>query len=458
MDRPVGWAVPTSETGNGVGVTSGGHSPPYGEFWRTLDELDGTPEFQQWLQREFPEDADRWTDLASRRDFLKLMAASLALAGMPGCVGKQPEEDIVPYVRQPEELVPGRPLYYATAMELSGVALRLLVESHMGRPTKIEGNPTDPADPQVEIEPDEAVHTGPTNVYAQAAVLSLYDPDRSQTLLDRGAIVPWGRFVTWARARMEAFEENGGRGLRILSPPVISPTLSAQMDELLAAYPNARWHQYEPINRDNARAGAILAFGRDVQPLYHVERAARIVSLDHELLDTLHGRLRDAHSFMERRRRGIEQPETELMNRLYVVESSMTTTGAKADHRLPLRPELVATYARALASVVGVGGDGVAPASLPTEITRKWIDEPGKDLVEHRGACLVVAGEAQPPLVHALAHAMNHALDSVGEDKPVQYIQPLAAQPVDHVESLRALVDDIRSGDEERQVELLVIL
>src|SRR5882762_5085484 len=185
------------------------------EFWRSLDELAAAPEFADLLHREFPRHASEWTDGAdgvSRRSFLQLAGASLALAGLTACT-RQPTETIVPYVKQPEQLVPGKPLFFATALTVGGYATGVLAESHQGRPTKIEGNPDHPAS------------LGATDVFAQAAVLSLYDPERSQTILHSGRPATWSGFVSEAGGALRALQALGGDGLRILTGTVTSPTI-----------------------------------------------------------------------------------------------------------------------------------------------------------------------------------------------------------------------------------------
>src|SRR6266404_4790109 len=223
--------------------------PP--RYWRSFDELANTDEFRAFVEDEFPNRTPDWNDPASRRRFLALMGASIALAGGTACT-VQPTEFIAPYVRQPEDFVPGKPLFYATAMTLAGVATGLLVESHLGRPTKIEGNPQHPAS------------LGATDTLMQASVLTLYDPDRSRALTRNGYISSYGSFLTALTSAREVASLRNGAGFRILTGTVGSPTLAAQIREFLAAYPAAKWHQYEPCGRHSARAGAMAAFG---QPL-----------------------------------------------------------------------------------------------------------------------------------------------------------------------------------------------
>jgi MoCo/4Fe-4S cofactor protein with predicted Tat translocation signal len=403
-------------------------------FWRTLDELAGDPAFQDRLHNEFPSQIEAIADPVARRSFLKLMGASIALAGMGACT-RQPPEKIVPYVRQPEELVPGRPLYYATAMPLGGVATGLLVESHEGRPTKIEGNPEHPGS------------LGASDVFAQAAILGLYDPDRLQTLTNVGEIRPWTDFLAVMRAVLTAQRPLGGAGLRILTESVSSPTLAAQIRELLQRFPSAKWHQWDPLSRDNAKAGARLAFGRYVETRFQIDRADVIVTLDADLLGSGPGHLRYTRDFAGRRR----PEQADRMNRLYAIESMPTITGSRADHRLALKPSDIELAARQLAASVGAAatanaGSGISPT------TTKWIDAIAKDLKAHRSASLIVAGDGQPAAVHALAHAMNAALGNVG--KTVVYTNPVEAEPADHLQSLKDLAADMAAG----RVDALVIV
>jgi MoCo/4Fe-4S cofactor protein with predicted Tat translocation signal len=409
-------------------------SPQPSTFWRTLEERAEDPAFQEHLYNEFPSQIEAITDPVARRTFLKLMGASLALAGVTACT-KQPAEKIVPYVKQPEELIPGRPLFYATSMSLGGVATGLLVESHEGRPTKIEGNPLHPGS------------LGATDVFAQAAILGLYDPDRSQTLTNLGEIRPWSSFLGAMNAALTAQGPLKGAGIRILTESVSSPTLAAQIRDLLARFPAAKWHQWDPASRDNARAGSALAFnGEFVDAQYHFEHADVILSLDADFLAGGPGSLRYAREFSKRRR----PEDAEHMNRLYAIESMPTSTGARADHRLPAKPSTVGSIAHAISAALGVpGGSGRSGGAGGSE---KFVAAVAKDLLAHRGKSLVIAGEGQPAAVHALAHAMNQALGNVG--KTVVYTQTAEAEPVNQLESLRSLTADMNAG----KVDLLVII
>ena len=395
------------------------------EYWRSLEAVSETPEFKDFLHREFPQNASEWLDPVGRRGFLKLMGASLTLAGVTACT-RQPEEAILPYVRQPEEIVPGKPLFYATAMPFAGAGMGLLVESHEGRPTKIEGNP------------DHPTSRGATDLFAQAAILNLYDPDRSQTITHLGEIRTFDAFVASLKEVVSAQQGSKGVGLRILSETVTSPTLNAQIDELLGRLPQAKWVQWEPFGRHNAREGSRLAFGEYVDTQYAIEKADVVLSLDSDFLCTGGSGLKHARAFASRRR--VEGNKAEFI-RLYAVESSPTNTGSKADHRLPLRPSEIENLARAIAAQVGVGAAG--EVTVP-ESARNWVAALVKDLQGARGRSLVIAGDTQPPAVHALAHAMNEVLENVGAT--VTYTQTAEARPSNQLEGLKELVGEMNAG------------
>jgi molybdopterin-containing oxidoreductase family iron-sulfur binding subunit len=399
-----------------------------------LEEQAGDPAFQERLYNEFPSEIEAIADPVQRRTFLKLMGASMALAGVTACT-RQPIEKIVPYVRQPEELLPGRPMFFATAMTVGGVATGLLVESHEGRPTKIEGNALHPGS------------LGAADVFAQASILGLYDPDRATTLTNLGEIRPWSSFLGAMRAALNAQQPLGGAGLRILTESVGSPTLAAQIRGVLSGFPQAKWHQWDPASRDSARAGSTLAFGEHVDQRFLVDRADVILALDSDFLAGGPGSVRYARDFASRRR----PEDAARMNRLYAVESMPTPTGSRADHRLAAKPSHVRAFAAAVAARVGVSGLPVDQV-LPPQVSNAFLQAVATDLLAHRGRSLVVAGDAQPPEVHALAHAMNRALGNVGAT--VVYTQAVEAEPVDQMASLRDLVADMTAG----KVDVLVVI
>ena len=398
-------------------------------YWRSLDELAETPEFREMLHREFPEGASEWEDGLSRRSFLKMAAASLALAGLTACT-KQPVREILPYVKQPEELVLGEPLFYASTMQLGGYATGILAKSREGHPIKVDGNSEHPAS------------LGASSVWMQASLLDLYDPDRAQSFLHNGEISSWSDFISDLNELVREHEKDQGAGLRILTETVTSPTLAGQLEMVLKKFPKAKWHQFESISRDNVREGARLAFGEVVEAQYLFDKAAVILSLESDLLYTHPQRLRYTRDFTDGRR--VSSGKTE-MNRLYVAESTPTVTGTMADHRLPVASSEIEYLAREIAGRLGVN-----PSATPNSESSTfgpWLSAAVHDLENNRGKSIVIAGEFQPPIVHALAHALNDKLGNVG--KTVIYTEPAEYRPMNQLISLRELLQDIKSGSVE---------
>ena len=450
-------------------------------YWKSLEELAETDEFKAFLEDEFAVRTPDWLEPANRRNFLKLMGASLALAGVTACT-KQPKETIVPYVRQPEDFVPGVPLYYATAMQMGGVGTGLLATSHLGRPTKVDGNPDHPGS------------RGASDYFQQASVLTLYDPDRARAVTHSSQISNWVAFQAALTAVREAAATRKGDGFRLLTETVTSPTLTDQINAILKQLPSAKWHQYEPCGRHNAYRGAVLSFGRPVNTIYHFDQADVIVSLDADFLSCGPGNLRYARDFADRRRvltnvthtpqpkedwqEGYQEgpiparpnqsagyadenrgpvvlppqvqaqgkpPDQTTMNRLYVVEPAPSPTGGMADHRFVVRGNEVDAWAGELAAALGVGGAQAGGKYMEVAAI-------ARDLQAHKGASIVIAGEHQPPHVHALAHAMNQALGNAG--KTVTYTEPIEGNAIDQQTSLQELVGDMNAG----KVNSLLIL
>jgi molybdopterin-containing oxidoreductase family iron-sulfur binding subunit len=367
-----------------------------------------------------------------RRRFLQsLMGASLALAA-GGCARK-PLEEIVPYIEGPEQAQYGKPSFYATAFTRGGYALGVLAESNMGRPTKIEGNPAHPAS------------LGATDIFAQASVLELWDPERSQALTRDGEIATWEGFLAELTGATRMLGLQRGAGLRILTETVTSPTLAAQLTGLLERYPRAQWHQYQPLNRDNVYAGARLAFKSHLEPQYRFDRAEIVVALDADFLDAMPGSVRYARDFMGTRR----AQGRASMSRLYVAESTPSLSGAAADHHASVRYFDIDLLARALARSLGVPAAGSAPDA---PVDSAWFNAALQDLRAHRGRSLVIAGDQQPAQVHAMAYAINHALGNI--DSTLIFTDPVMAVPIDQSESIARLSAAMHAGE----VELLVIL
>ena len=400
------------------------------EYWRSVEEFVDAPEFREFVTREYPAQAEEWDNSLSRRNFVKVMGASLALAGLSGCV-MQPPEKIVPYVHADPDLIPGKPLYFATGMTLGGVTTGLLAKSFDGRPIKIEGNPDHPGS------------KGATDVLAQASLLNMYDPDRSQEVTYRAQPKTWPNFVTELRGKVNENRVDNGAGIRFLTETVTSPTLIEQFKQLSAELPGARWYQYEPVNNDNAIAGAKLAFGSPVHTIYKFDKADRVLSLDADIFSDFNvGYIKD---YSKKRAWSEENKE---INRLYVVESSVSITGSKADHRLTVKPSAMPEVAKAIAAALGVGG-----AAPTNNDNAAWINAMAKDLMAFKGRSVVVPGRGQSPGVHALAHAMNAALGNVGQT--VVYTDPLSPNSDKlQIDQLRELVTDIDAG----KVKILVII
>jgi MoCo/4Fe-4S cofactor protein with predicted Tat translocation signal len=410
-----------------------------GSWWRSLEEIAETPEFGRLLAREFPSHAAEWDDGddgVSRRRFLELAGASLALGGLAACT-RQPQEQIIPYVKQPEEVLPGRPLFFATAFPLAGYATGVIVESHTGRPTKIEGNPDHPSS------------LGATDTFAQASVLGLYDPDRSQTITEFGRIRTWKAVTEAIGAKMTSIRGLKGDGLRILTGSVTSPSLADQLTSLLAALPKAKWHQWEATGRDRARAGARLAFGRDVELRFDFGKADVVVALDADPFVSGPGCLAYTRQFARRRRVAAADPKAPGV-RFYSVETSPSPGGTVADHRLPIAAPRLPALAAALAAAAGVPGVQ-APSGLD-EAARRFVAAAADDLRKSSGRSLVVAGEFAPPGVHALAAAVNLATGAFGQT--VLVTDPVEAAPADQAASIAELAADLRAG----QVDLLILL
>jgi molybdopterin-containing oxidoreductase family iron-sulfur binding subunit len=401
-------------------------------YWRGVEELSGTPEFKAWVEDEFPHRSSLLD--VDRRTFLKLMGASMALAGLAGC-RSIPEERIVPYVKAPEDHLPGQTQAYATAMVFGGYAFPVLVTSNEGRPTKIEGNDLHPAS------------GGKTDVFAQAEILQMYDPDRigEPRSLIEGQIMPatWDGFLDAARVALEGEAATRGAGLRILTETVTSPTLIALMKDLLKQYPEAKWYQFQPVNRDNEREGSRLAFGKVYDTRYDLTGANVVLSLDGDILDCTPHRIRNIGEFMQGR-----DPD-KPMNRLYAIESTFSKTGAFADHRAAVKPSEIEGIARSIAQGLSLG---VGEGSLPQGLSQEWIQAMIRDLSANKGASVVVTGERQSPVVHALVHAINKALGNVG--KTVLYTEPIDTDAPPQSQQLATLTSELNSN----QVKTLFIL
>lgn len=377
------------------------------KYWKSIEALDNSPEARAWLEREFPDGASE-ADGFNRRDFMKLMSASMALAGVgllgSGC--RKPEQRIYPFSKLPDDYIHGGSKYYATAMPTRTGGIPLLVKSSDGRPTKIEGNP------------DHPDSNGGTDVYAQASILSLYDPDRAQFTGPREPV------LTQVSEIGRRFAGNGGQGLAILLERSNSPSRARLQQAIATKLPQARFYAYEPVDFDAHRQAASAAFGRSVTPYFRFDQARAILSLDCDFIGTEGDTHLHCRNFARGRR------NTAAMSRLYAVEALMTQTGMNADHRLRVPSSQVIAVAAAVAAQLGVQGVDAGKFALPAGIKPEWIAECAKDLRAAGNNSLVVAGYRQPLAVHLLAHAINAALGSVNRTVELRETPDLKEQGI----------------------------
>ncbi len=406
------------------------------KYWRSLDQLADTPAFRQWAEREFPAGASEFTDPVSRRHFVKIMSASFLLAGfgLTGC--RRPEEKILPFARMPENYAHGVPQFYATAMPARGSAIPLVVKSHEGRPTKIEGNPE---------HPDS---NGATDAHAQASLLDLYDPDRAQRFAKGGNDVASEAALDFLAAVSRQFAATAGEGLCFFMEQSGSPSRERLQTLLSQKWPKARWFVYEPVDLTAARAAASAIAGRPIRPYAKLESASVILSLDCDFLGTEEDSCRLIRGFASGRR--LAKPAG-TMSRLYAVEGLMTLTGANADHRLRAPTSAVMSIAAAVATQVAPGNSDLKSFAqkfpLPAGVKPEWVAGCAKDLLANKGASLVLAGYRQPPAVHVIAHLLNAELGNNG--KTILYRE--APPPP-------ATLSDLKQALDANQVDTLVIL
>ncbi|HVS51456.1 MAG TPA: TAT-variant-translocated molybdopterin oxidoreductase [Opitutaceae bacterium] len=382
------------------------------KYWRSLDELAQTPGFQAQLEREFPAGASEMNGV-DRRQFMKLMAASFALGGigLAGC--RRPERNILPFGKSVEGVIPGLPQYYATAMPLRNSAVPLLAETHQGRPTKLEGNPT------------YAPNGGGASLQAQASILDLYDPDRAKAHQKGGDVLDAAAVNDLLAKIAGNYAGAQGAGLAFLAGQSSSPTRARLVAALRRKFPKAVWAEYEPVADEPPLEAARAAFGANVKPIYQFAKAKRIVSIDADFLKAEAGSLYYSREFAKGRR---VKKADDPMNRLYVAESGLSLTGSLADHRLRLATSHMLAFAAALAAETIEGArDILAPFSQGLDANPKWIAECAADLREHRGASLVVAGAHLPPQVHAIAYAINAFLGNLDQTIEFVTIEPSPA-------------------------------
>ena len=418
------------------------------DYWRSLVEhhegardssgkfLGGEFPGGEFPAGEFPPGADLLDGLG-RRDFMKLLGASMALAGC----AREPTTKILPYAARPVEIAPGIANHYATTMSIDGFGVGLIIESHEGRPTKVEGNPEHPAS------------LGKSGVYEQASILQLYDPQRARSLRHHDRDTSWDSFVE----AMSRGRGDRGAGLRIVLPPSSAPHLGELFQRLVARYPKVRFTFYSPCSIEGTLDGARLAFGRPLQPTWDLTRATTLLSLDADFLGATPGQIRHAHDFASRRR--IDRP-ADSMSRLYVVEGMLSLTGTMADHRLRRRPSEVVRVAAAIAAELfreqrptGMPDGLLVALDRLRDPDVRFAGAVARDLRQRGADSLVLVGERQPPEVHALGHAINSALNSAGSKLIEPTLIEFAPTPLPAID-LATLAAEIDAGT----VDTLLIL
>lgn len=418
---------------------------PYPEtgakYWRGPEELADSPELRAWVEQEFPAGAEEMRDGSSRRDFVKLMSASFMLAGLGifgvGC--RRPEEEILPFATQPEGYIHGVPQLYATAMPTRSGAIPLLARSDDGRPTKVEGNNQVPGS------------NGGTDVYAQASVLNLYDPDRARRVTRDGNKVSSLDAFDALSGMAEKFTANEGEGLSFLGERGNSPSRRRIEGRLRQKYPKAKWYIHEPVDFDIRRRSATFAYGKPVIPRYRLDKASVILSLECDFLSTEEGMEQFTRDFTKSRKVSKDHAE---MSRLYAIEGMMTLTGGSADHRLPVPSsqviKAISQIANFVLSASGVSGNQIGDLnsavvnigkSLPSDNNKagEWIRGCADDLLANKGRAVVLAGYQQPYEVHLLAHALNAALGAIGQTvELIPTEEPAEGSLVELAEALNA--------------------
>src|SRR4029078_7047561 len=362
------------------------------QYWRSLGELSDTPEFREWLEREFPAGAAEIAgDDVSRRSFLKLMGASMALAGFGLTSCRKPEMHLVPFTKSAEWVIPGKFLYYATAMPRRYGALPLVATTVDGRPIKIEGNPLHPES------------NGATDAFAQASVLDLYDPSRSQRFVHEKKLSDRATFEKYIADLRPKFAANGGAGLAFLVEETHSPTRERLRAELQKQFPRMRWCIFDPLLSEAQNFSTQISFGQNTRLMPQFDKADVILALDSDFLNCGEGNLTTVRAFTSRRR---VREAKDSMNRLYVVENHFTLTGAMADHRLPLPASQIPAITHALATrIARVTKDpGLSSVLItlkaPSKTTKhdaRWLDEAVNDLMSKPGASLVAGGTQHTP-------------------------------------------------------------
>ncbi|MCB0272634.1 MAG: TAT-variant-translocated molybdopterin oxidoreductase [Bdellovibrionales bacterium] len=399
-------------------------------FWRSFNHLENNQEYQNFLTQEFPQGAEQLSDPVTRRNFMKIMSASAALAGLTAC--RMPKETIVPFVHAPEKMIPGTPKYYATVLSIGGLAKGVLVENHDGRPTMIQGNDKHPSS------------LGAVNEFDQASILSLYDPERLKISSHNGAPQTWSQFETYWREKSATFVKTKGEGLAVITNSNPSITFARLQKDFVSKFPKATWVSYDALDTSNIQEGLKLIQSKNITPFYQFDKAQVVVSFGHDFLGTDSDSTRHQKGFSKRRR---VRDKEDAMNRLYAVESSFTLTGSNADHRIKLNPSEMDSFVLAVyqevAKHVSLPKVGGTPNAHGHD---SWVKALAKDLLAHHKNSVISAGKASSPQVHALVHLLNQALGNVG--------QSVFYTPTSNTDNLSSLVEKAKNN----QIKTLIVL
>ncbi len=400
---------------------------PKKTYWKSLNQLNGSSEYKEFLYREFPENAWELTDEISRRHFVTIMGASVALAGLTGC--RRPVEKIVPYSKAPEQIIPGIPLYYATTMPFGLHSYGLIVKSNEGRPTKIEGNPKHPST------------KGTANTRIQAHILDLYDPDRAQRIVHNGQEDNWANFVTNWQNAYPSMMQTKGKGLAILTSSMHGPTAKRLENQYKSVFPQAIWVTYEPTSAENQIKGAQLATGTPLVPQFHLQKARVILSIDSDFTLTEGENLQYIKGYSKGRH--VNSPQ-DRMNRLYVVENNHTLTGGLADHRRALPAHHIPAFVAQMGTTLARMGIAIPelPASQNQVVDPDWVQALCKDLVENRGQSLIMLGYRHPPQLHALVLAINQALGNFDRTLTFHQLSDMIAPDRSQLDVLKTAIDN----------------
>jgi len=408
-------------------------------YWRSLEELAATPEFTEFLHREFPVAASEFPEGMSRRRWLQLMGAALGMAGIAGC--RWEKDTLAPFAARPENRIPGIPQKFASALEYGGAARPVVVTAYDGRPIKIEGNL------------DHSASRGGTDTFAQATLLHMYDPDRSRDVLEfersKKYTRNWDDFSDFIRGIIATAKSDAGAKVRVLADSSSSPSRARLAKEFLRLLPSAKWYEHEAVSRQAERTGAKLAFGEELRPVYELNQANVILALDSDLFDFHPDAVRLIRAWSDRR-----VPEAGPMNRVYAVESQFSTVGSVADHRLSVRSSDLGAFLAQVEKAVTAQFDSSksADSSSATDATAKFIQTVASDLVANQGKCLIVVGPSQPAEVHVVAYRLNKLLKNVGQT--LTFAREPQSVGLASADSIADLTAEMTRGD----VETLIVI